>query len=63
MGITVTVTDHAEGTSDTAELKPDSYVLIVGERMELASEAHYGNGTRVLTIKRRPGLEKADRDG
>lgn len=61
--VMVTCTDHASGESDTKELKPDDYVLTVGERMELTHENISANGTRVLTIKRRPGLEKADRDG
>lgn len=52
--VMVTCTDHASGESDTKELKPDDYVLIVGERMQLAGVQKYGNGTTVLTIKRKP---------
>lgn len=51
--ITVTVTDHKTGESETQELRRDSYVLVVGQHMELAGETRHCNGTRQLTLKRR----------
>lgn len=52
-GVTVTTTDHDTGDTETRALDPDDFVLVLGERMEIAHMQVYGNGTKQFTIKRR----------
>ena len=52
--IRVTTVDEETGDTGTAELKPDSYVLVLGERLYRDAEVVYKNGTRMITIKRKP---------
>ena len=53
--VKVSVFDPATGETDEAELDPNSYILLTGEHMEVASYQQYANGTVQLTIKRVPG--------
>ena len=53
MTITITTEDHETGETETVELKPDSYVLTCGERIEFVHEQLYANGTRIITLKRK----------
>lgn len=52
--IRVTVEDLVDGTSETAEIPPDSYIVIAGAKLEITGEQWYANGTRIVTLKRRP---------
>ena len=55
--VRVSVFDPATGNNETAELPPDSYILLTGERMYVAGEQHYANGTVQLTLKLTPTEE------
>jgi hypothetical protein len=52
--ITVTVTDHETGDTETQELDRVAYVLTVNEArgFYVASVQQYANGTEIITIKR-----------
>lgn len=52
--IRVTVTDTESGETGTHELSANGYVVICSGRAYVDNEQVYGNGTRVVTIKRRP---------
>lgn len=52
--VKVTVFDPATGETDTAELDPNSYILLTGEHMEVSAYQEWPkSGTVQLTIKRR----------
>lgn len=51
LDIRVTSYDPLTGDSETQELPPDGYVLVVGERMKLVSAEGHGTGKIVLTIE------------
>lgn len=51
--ITVTAFDHDLGEGGTEVLRPDNYVLVLGEHLYLAGEVIHRDGTRVITVKRR----------
>jgi hypothetical protein len=50
--ITVSCHDPVDDTTQTQELDPNSYVLVLGENMEVGSLARHANGTVQLTLKR-----------
>jgi hypothetical protein len=49
--VRVTAHDPVTGDTDTQELDPRGYVLIVGEHLERCSVHRYRNGTIQLTLK------------
>lgn len=49
--VKVSVFDPATGETETAELSPNSYILTLGEHMEVASYQQYANGTVQFTLK------------
>lgn len=51
--VRVSVFDPVTGETETAELPPDSYILTLGERMEVAHFQQYANGTVQMTLKRK----------
>jgi hypothetical protein len=60
----VTVTDPLNGDTQTAELPPEEYVVLCGERRRLTSVIHHANGTVQITIKLRPaGQKEGSTDG
>jgi hypothetical protein len=50
----VTVVDPENGETQTAELAPGVHILLLGEDLMLDGYVEYANGTKVLTVKRRP---------
>jgi hypothetical protein len=60
--VRVSVFDPKTGDTETAELLPDSYILLTGERMQLTSTQRYGSGTVQLTLKPVPASERTDDD-
>ena len=52
--IIVTATDAQTGETGRQELHPGEYCLIVVDPLYLDGKQVYGNGTVVLTLKRRP---------
>lgn len=52
-GIKVTAVDLVNGDTGEREIKPGDYLLLPVEPMYLDSIQRYGNGTVVLTLKRR----------
>lgn len=55
--ITVVVCEPGK-PNKTRSLDADSYLLFLGQRMELGSFAKYGNGTVQLTLKRTKGSDQ-----
>lgn len=51
--VRVTVFDPLTGDTETRELQPDSYILLLGENKEVTSLSRYANGTVQFTIKDR----------
>lgn len=52
-GIKVTAVDLENGDTGEREIQPGDYLLLPVEPMYLDSIQRYGNGTVVLTLKRR----------
>lgn len=52
-GIKVTATDLENGETSEAIIRPGQHVLICADPCYLDGEQHYGNGTVILTLKRR----------
>lgn len=49
--VRVTVYDPMTGDTESRELQPDSYILLLGENKEVTSLSRYANGTVQFTIK------------
>jgi hypothetical protein len=49
--VQVTVYDPETGEVETEYLSPRSYILTLGERMEVAHEQQYANGTVQMTLR------------
>jgi hypothetical protein len=45
-------TTYPDGTTETLECKPGSYVLVLPPDLYVAGEQIYANGTRTITLKR-----------
>ena len=50
----ITCTDIDTGESESVEIGPDQFLVVLGGNRLIHSEQVYGNGTNVVTIKRAP---------
>jgi hypothetical protein len=58
--VRVSVFDPATGDTETAELPPDSYILLMGEFMEISAFQEWPrSGTVQITLKRKDAPEPA----
>lgn len=57
MAIEVTVRDTETGESETAFIPAGGYVVTCAEPAYVAAEQIHANGTRIVTVRRRPASD------
>lgn len=57
MSIRVTVEDTENGETETTVLSANGYVVVCSGRAYVDREQVFANGTRIVTVKRRPVAE------